>query len=484
MNESLIFENSKPGRKAVSLPDITQEEEDTLKRFIPRNHLRKHNLCLPQVSEPELVRHFTSISQKNMSVDANFYPLGSCTMKYNPKLNEILANLSEFSQLHPYQSFSTIQGILQVLYEFGKMLEEISGMDKISLQPAAGAHGELASMLMIKAFFEDKKEKRDKVLVPDSAHGTNPASSSLAGFEAVKIRSNEAGEIDLKHLHEMMDGTVACIMLTIPNTLGLFEQNILEISRIVHARGGVTYLDGANFNALVGIAKPGDFGVDIMHFNLHKTFATPHGGGGPGSGPVGVTSKFSPYLPVPTVEKKNESYYLNYEIAKSIGKVRSFYGNIKVILKAYCYLKILGREGLARVSSDAILSANYVRVKLQNYYPSPYRGVCMHECVLSAQSSKEKAGVRALDIAKRLLDFNIHPPTIYFPLIVKEALMVEPTETESKETLDTFINALLQIYKEIEENPSLVKEAPHTTVVGRVDEVEANRFPRVRWEKL
>jgi glycine dehydrogenase subunit 2 len=416
-----------------------------------------------------------------MSIDTNFYPLGSCTMKYNPKINEALANFPGLSELHPYQPLSRTQGILHILYQTARILEEISGMDTVSLQPAAGAHGELTSMLMIRAYFEDRREKRDKILIPDSAHGTNPSSSSLAGFKVTKIDSNPEGEVDLKCLSRNMDEKVACIMLTIPNTLGLFEKNILDMAEIIHSRGGLVYLDGANLNALMGITRPGDFGVDIMHFNLHKTFSTPHGGGGPGSGPVGATNKLAPYLPVPTIEKKENDYWLNYQRPKSIGKVRSFYGNTRVAIKAYCYLRILGKEGLRQVSEDAILSANYVRKKLENYYPSPYKGACMHECVLSAKDKKEK-GVRALDIAKRLLDFGIHPPTMYFPLIVEEALMIEPTETESKETLDAFIDALVQISGEIEKNPSLVREAPHRTPILRLDEVKANRSLELRWK--
>lgn len=480
--EPLIFEKSRSGRCAVSLPDVDVKKKE-IENFIPASSLRKKNLGLPQVSEPEVTRHFTRVSQKNMCVDTNFYPLGSCTMKYNPKINETLANLTDFSHLHPYQSPSMFQGTLHVLYQLCRMLEEISGMDKISLQPAAGAHGELTSMLMIRAYFEDRKEERSKVLIPDSAHGTNPASSSLAGFKAVKVKSNQEGEVDLDHLSKMMDEEVACMMLTIPNTLGFFEKNILDISTIVHSKGGFVYLDGANLNALMGITKPGDFGVDVMHFNLHKTFSTPHGGGGPGSGPVGAKEKLAAYLPAPTIEKKEDGiFYLNYKMPKSIGKVKSFYGNLKVAVKAYCYLRLLGAEGIRKVSENAIISANYIKEKLQDYYPSPYRGVCMHECVLSAKDKKEK-GVRTLDIAKRLLDFNIHPPTIYFPLIVEEALMIEPTETESKETLDAFISALLQISEEIEENPSIVKGAPHKTPIRRVNEVEANRFPEIKWEK-
>lgn len=481
MSEALIFEKSRSGRKAVSLPEINLKKEE-IKKFILLHYLRKRELGLPQVSEPDLVRHFIRLSQKNMSVDTNFYPLGSCTMKYNPKINETLANLPGFCELHPYQPPSTTQGILHILYETGKMLEEISGMDKVCLQPAAGAHGEFTSMLMIKAYFKDKKEKRDKILIPDSAHGTNPSSSSLTGFKAVKINSNPEGEVDLKCLSQNMDEKVACIMLTIPNTLGLFEKNILDIAEILHSKGSFVYLDGANLNALLGITKPKDFGIDIMHFNLHKTFSTPHGGGGPGSGPVGVRKKLISYLPLPTIEKKGDVYWLNYQGPKSIGKVRSFYGNVKVVIKTYCYLRILGKDGLRQVSENAILAANYIRKKLENYYPSPYKEKCMHECVLSGQNKREK-GIRALDIAKRLLDFGLHPPTIYFPLIVEEALMIEPTETESKETLDTFINALVRISGEIEKNPSLVKEAPHHTPVLRLDEVRANRFPNLRWEK-
>jgi len=480
MMEALIFEKSKRARKAVSLPEVDLGEE--IEKRVPSNYLRKTGLGLPEVSEPDLVRHFTRLSQRNISIDTNFYPLGSCTMKYNPKINETLANLPGLSELHPYQPSSGVQGILHILYETGRMLEEISGMDGISLQPAAGAHGELTSMLMIKAYFEDRKEKRVKILIPDSAHGTNPASSSLAGFKVAKIDSNPEGEVDLKCLSRNMDEKVACIMLTIPNTLGLFEKNILDIAQIIHSKGGFIYLDGANLNALMGITRPGDFGVDVMHFNLHKTFSTPHGGGGPGSGPVGTKEKLTAYLPVPTIEKKGDDYWLNYQRSKSIGKVRSFYGNVRVVIKTYCYLRILGKEGLRQVSEDAILSANYIRKKLESYYPSPYKGVCMHECVLSAKNKREK-GVRALDIAKRLLDFGIHPPTIYFPLIVEEALMIEPTETESKETLDAFIDALVQISREIEKNPSLVKEAPHTTPILRLDEVEANRSPQVKMEE-
>jgi len=403
-------------------------------------------------------------------------------MKYNPKINEDIANLPGFTRIHPYQPEVSVQGTLQIIYEMEKLLCEISGMDRVSLQPAAGAHGELTSLMMIKAYYEDKKEERDTVLIPDSAHGTNPASSHLCGFRTVVVKSNKDGGIDLDDLMGKMSERVAALMLTIPNTLGLFERNILEVSRIIDDRGGFLYLDGANLNALLGIVKPSDLGIDIMHFNLHKTFSTPHGGGGPGSGPVGVKRTLAAYLPVPTVEKDKKGYYLDYDRARSIGKVRSFHGNIGVIIKAYCYLRFLGREGLKKVSQNAVLNANYLMSKLKRYFYLPYDQPCMHEFVLSAEDQKMK-DVRTLDIAKRLLDFGFHPPTIYFPLIVKEALMIEPTETESKETLDEFASSMIQIKKEIEEDPSLFKEAPHNLSIGRLDEVKAAKELNLRWEE-
>jgi len=473
MSEALIFEKSKRGRRASFLTKHRVEER-RVRKLIPEKYLRRRALSLPQLSEPDLVRHFTRLSQENMGVDSHFYPLGSCTMKYNPKINESLAALPGFSGLHPYQDQDTIQGMLHLLYQTAELLQEISGMSKVALQPSAGAHGELTSLLMMKSFYEEKNEVRDKVLVPDSAHGTNPASSHLANFQVIVVKSNNVGEIDLRDLSHKMSPRVACLMITVPNTLGLFEREILKVSEIVHRYGGFLYLDGANLNAFLGITRPADFGVDIMHFNLHKTFSAPHGGGGPGSGPVGASDELSPYLPLPLVGKNEDGYYLDYNRPKSIGRMRSFYGNIAVILKAYCYIRTLGREGLREVSESAVLNANYLKEKLKKYYQLPFDRTCMHEFVLSAKDKKEK-GVRALDIAKRLLDLGFHPPTIYFPLIVEEALMIEPTETESKETLDSFISAMIQIAREIEDEPSLVREAPHKMPVGRLDEVRAAR---------
>ena len=481
MIEPLIFEKSRKGRRGCSLPECDVGRE-SVEKLIPANYLRQGGLGLPQVSEPDVVRHFTRLSQQNMGVDTNFYPLGSCTMKYNPKINEDIANLPGFTRIHPYQPQASVQGTLQLLYEMEKLLCEISGMDRVSLQPAAGAHGELASLIMIKAYYKDKKEERDTVLIPDSAHGTNPASSHLCGFRMIEIKSNEDGVMDLDDLKDKMSERVAVLMLTIPNTLGLFARNILEVSRIIHDKEGFLYLDGANLNALLGIVKPSDLEIDIMHFNLHKTFSTPHGGGGPGSGPVGVKKKLAAYLPVPTVEKDKKGYYLDYDRARSIGKVRSFYGNIEVIIKAYCYLRSLGKEGLKKISHNAVLNANYLMKRLKKYFYLPYDQPCMHEFVLSAEDQKMK-DVRTLDIAKRLLDFGFHPPTIYFPLIVKEALMIEPTETESKETLDEFVSSMIQIKKEIEEDPSLLKEAPHNLSIGRLDEVKAAKELKLRWEE-
>ncbi len=481
MREPLIFEKSRPGRKGCLLPDCGGDKGN-LEKLIPKKYLRQGGLGLPEVSEPDVVRHFVRLSQQNMGVDTNFYPLGSCTMKYNPKVNEDIAQLPGFIRAHPYQPQLSVQGTLQLLYEMEKLLCEISGMDRVSLQPAAGAHGELTSMMMIKAYYEDKKEQRDTVLVPDSAHGTNPASSHLCGFRTVEVKSNKDGEIDLDDLRDKMSEKVAALMLTLPSTLGLFERKILEAARIIHDRKGFLYLDGANLNALLGIVKPSDLGIDIMHFNLHKTFSTPHGGGGPGSGPVGVKGKLAAYLPIPTVEKDKKGYYLDYDRARSVGKVRSFYGNIEVIIKAYCYLRSLGKEGLKKISYNAVLNANYLMKKLKKHFHLPYDQPCMHEFVLSGENEKIN-GVKSLDIAKRLLDFGFHPPTIYFPLIVKEALMIEPTETESKETLDEFVSRMIQIKEEIKEDPSLVKDAPHNLPIGRLDEVKAAKELRLRWEQ-
>lgn len=478
MDEPLIFEISQEGKRAFSLPESDVPEKNW-KEYIPEGQRSKVKPSLPELSEVEVVRHFTRLSQKNFGIDTHFYPLGSCTMKYNPKINEDLAGLSGFREIHPYQPEETVQGILEIFYELEKYLATISGLDSISLQPAAGAQGELTSILIIKAYFRDKGERRTKILIPDSAHGTNPASSHLGGYEVVVVSSGKDGLIDIKDLKAKITSEVSCLMLTNPNTLGLFEEGILEIQKIVHDQGTLLYLDGANLNALLGRVRPRDFGVDIMHFNLHKTFATPHGGGGPGAGPIGVKKFLVPYLPVPVIEKKDNYYHFDYNRPKSIGKLRSFYGNTEAIIKAYAYIRTLGEQGLREVSGQAVLSANYLRQRLREYYHLPYDKICMHEFVLSAV--KEKGyNVRALDIAKRLLDYGFHPPTIYFPLIVEEALMIEPTETESKETLDKFIEAMIAIDREARENPEKLKESPHNLSVRRLDEVKAAREPRLR----
>lgn len=481
MREPLIFEESKKGRRGYSLPECDVDKKD-LGKLIPKKYRRGSSLGLPQVSEIVIVRHFTRLSQKNIGIDTNFYPLGSCTMKYNPKVNEDIAHLPNFTRVHPYQPEVSVQGTLQILYELERFLCEISGMNKVSLQPAAGAHGELTAMMMIKAYYQERDEKRDKVLIPDSAHGTNPASSHLCGFQVVEVKSGRNGQVNLADLTEKMSDKVAALMLTIPNTLGLFEENILKIAQIVHTKGSILYLDGANLNAILGIVKPSDFGVDIMHFNLHKTFSTPHGGGGPGSGPVGTGEKLALYLPLPIVEKGRNGYYFNYNRSKSIGKVSSFYGNVGVIVKAYCYLRSLGKDGLKKVSQNAVLNSNYLMEKLKRYFYLPYDRLCMHEFVLSGEN-KIINDVKTVDIAKRILDFGFHPPTIYFPLIVKGALMIEPTETESKETLDAFILAMAQIKKEMKENPSLLKEAPHNLPTARLDEVKAAKQLKLRWKE-
>ena len=476
MDEPFIFELSRKGRRGFSLPRCDVPERDWTD-YIPR-HLRAGDKpSLPELSEPDIVRHFTRLSQKNFGVDTHFYPLGSCTMKYNPKINESLAALPGFKDVHPYQPEGTVQGILEIFYELAGYLSVISGLDNTSLQPAAGSHGEAASLLIINAYFKDRGERRTKVLIPDSAHGTNPASSCAAGYEVVPVSSNRDGLIDIRDLKAKASSEVSCLMLTNPNTLGLFEEQIMELEKIIHDCGAILYLDGANLNAILGKVRPGDFGVDIMHFNLHKTFSTPHGGGGPGAGPIGVRKFLAPYLPTPVVEKKGSSYIFDYNRTKSIGKVRSFYGNTEAIIKAYVYIRILGDEGIRQVSEQAVLNARYLQKKLMKHFNLPYGKMCMHEFVISS-----KKCVRAADIAKRLLDFGFHPPTVYFPLIVEEALMIEPTETESKDTLDKFIDAMIAIDKESGENPEKLKEAPHNLFVKRLDEIKAARQPKLRWE--
>lgn len=481
MYDKLIFELSSPGREAVSLADCDVPIKEVSK-IIPAEHMRENPPELPEVSEVDIVRHYTRLSQLNYSVDTGFYPLGSCTMKYNPKINEDLARLPGFSRIHPLQPESTVQGAMQVMHELGEFLGEIAGVDAVTLQPAAGAHGELTGILMIRAYHKDRGSKRTKVLIPDSGHGTNPASAAIAGFKVLQLKSNLAGEIDLNELERMIDEETAALMLTVPNTLGIFESQILTIEKIVHSRGALMYLDGANLNALLGIARPGDMGFDVVHFNLHKSFSTPHGSGGPGSGPVGVRKDLVPFLPSPVIEKGSNGYYFDFNRPKSIGKIHGFYGNFGVMVKAYAYIMSLGSKGLRDVSENSIINANYLRKILQEYYDLPYKRICMHEFVLSGKRQKKK-GVSTLDIAKRLLDYGMHAPTIYFPLIVEEALMIEPTETESRETLDAFGRAMINIAHEVDESPDLVKNSPSLTPIGRLDKTMAARQPNLRWRK-
>ncbi|MBI5778567.1 MAG: aminomethyl-transferring glycine dehydrogenase subunit GcvPB [Planctomycetes bacterium] len=501
MNDKLIFEESSPGRSACALPALDVPAQD-INKLLPPTVLRQTPADLPEVDELTLVRHYTNLSRKNFGVDSGFYPLGSCTMKYNPKVNETLCGLTGFAQLHPYQPASTVQGILRIMYELGEYLKEISGLDGVSLTPAAGAHGEFTGLKVIHQYFKKHNDKRTKVLIPDSAHGTNPASGALCGFHAVEVKSDPHGNVDIADLKAKMNNEVAALMLTIPNTLGLFDEHIAEICQIVHDGGGFIYMDGANFNSIMGITKPSMVCVDVLHFNLHKTFSTPHGCGGPGSGPIAVTAKLTPYLPVPTVSsprwglnqpisdglgaivtKDENGYSLNYDRPDSIGQIKGFFGNIAVLIRAYVYIRMMGPAGLKKASQMAVLNANYVMAQLKQHYHLQYDRHCMHECVLDATIQLKKFGVRTLDIAKRLLDYGYHPPTIYFPLIVHEALMIEPTETESKETLDEFISVMIAIAKEAETTPDVVKTAPTSTPVGRLDEVKAARELRVRYTK-
>jgi len=435
---------------------------------------------LPELTELDVMRYFTNLSQKNFSIDNVFYPLGSCTMKYNPKINEYTAGLDGFTNIHPEQNEEFAQGALELMYNLQEQLKEITGMNAISLQPAAGAHGEFAGMLIVKKYFEKIGEKRTKVIIPDSAHGTNPATAKMCGFDTVEIKSNSDGLVDVEELKRVLDNETAAIMMTNPNTLGLFEENILEISKLVHEAGALLYYDGANLNAIMGITKPRIMGFDIVHLNLHKTFSTPHGGGGPGAGPIGVTENLANFLPVPVVCFNGEKYFLNYDLKDTIGKVKAYYGNFGILVRAYTYILMMGGKGLRQVSEDAVLNANYLKEKLKNTYKLPYDKICMHEFVLSGDLQKEK-GVNTMGIAKRLMDSNIHPPTVYFPLIVHEAMMIEPTETESKETLDNFIEVMKEINREIDEDPELVLERPVKTPVSRVDETLAARQPNLRF---
>lgn len=482
--DNLIFELSKEGRKGYTLPDLDVPEVK-LNDVIPEDLLRKDDLNLPEVSEVDVVRHYTNISEKNYGVDTGFYPLGSCTMKYNPKINEEIASLPGFTEIHPLQSEETVQGALELMYNLSKALCEITGMDDMTLQPAAGAHGELTGMMIIKAYHQKRGDtKRKNIIVPDSAHGTNPASAATVGFNVVEVKSNKNGLVDIDALKEVLNDEVAGLMLTNPNTLGLFESEIEVIADLVHEAGGLLYYDGANANAIMGISRPGDMGFDIVHLNLHKTFSTPHGGGGPGSGAVGVKSSLVEFLPIPTIENKDDNFVFNYDKPNSVGKIKNFFGNFNVMVKAYSYILTMGADGLKKASEMAVLNANYIKEKLKKYYYLPVDNVCKHEFVLSSLIDGEAINeVSTLDIAKRLIDYGYHPPTTYFPLIVDEALMIEPTETESIETLDGFIDAMIKILEEAKKNPEVLKDAPHDTPVRRIDEVKAALKPVLRWEK-
>ncbi|MNO28102.1 putative glycine dehydrogenase (decarboxylating) subunit 2 [compost metagenome] len=492
-DELLIFERSRPGRIGYSLPecDVPAVPKEEL---VPQGMLRSERLAFPEVYEVDVIRHYTALSRRNFGVDNGFYPLGSCTMKYNPKVNEDVARYPGLAKIHPYQPEESVQGALELMYRLQLDLAGLTGMDEVTLQPAAGAHGEWTGLMMIRAYHESRGEKRTKVIVPDSSHGTNPASASVAGFETVTIPSTARGMVDLDALRAAVGEDTAALMLTNPNTLGLFEEQIVEIAEIVHEAGGLLYYDGANSNAIMGIARPGDMGFDVVHLNLHKTMSTPHGGGGPGAGPVGVKQRLVPFLPEPRIVQDESGRYAirgartegaandlagggTSGLASSIGRVKAFYGNFGILVRAYAYIRSLGPEGLRQVSENAVLNANYMMRRLAPYYDLPYPDQpCKHEFVMSG-SGLAKYGIRTLDVAKRLLDFGYHPPTIYFPLNVEECIMIEPTETESKETLDGFIDTMIAIAQEAETNPDLLRNAPHTTPVTRLDETGAARKP-------
>ncbi len=482
MPESLIFDKSVPGRRGYRLP---ADDVPSAIGELPARFRRTHPPRLPEVSEIDVIRHFVRLSRVNYGIDVGFYPLGSCSMKYNPKINEDLARAPGWTGLHPLQPASQTQGALRLMVELERALCAISGMARAVLQPAAGAQGELAGLLMIRAYHQMKggargQAQRTVVLIPDSAHGTNPASATLAGYQVEEVRSTADGLVDLEDLRRKATDRCAALMLTQPNTLGLFEREIVEIARIVHQAGGLMYMDGANLNALLGLARPGDMGFDLVHINLHKTFSTPHGGGGPGAGPVAVTEPLIPFLPGPLVEERDGQFALASPSPSSIGRLHAFHGNFGILLRAAVYIRALGAEGLAAISRTAILNANYVRCRLASRYQVPYNRACMHEVVLSAKKQKAHE-VHAWDIAKRLIDFGIYPPTVNFPLVVDEAIMIEPVETESRETLDRFCEAMLAIADEAEKEPEKVQRAPHTTELGRLDEVLAARKPNLRW---
>jgi glycine dehydrogenase subunit 2 len=490
-DELTIYQRSKPGRRAFVAPalDVPTRPLDEL---LPAELRRSEHACLPEVSEPEIVRHYNRLSKKNFDLDTGFYPLGSCTMKHNPKLHERIAALPGHAKLHPLQDPRYAQGALELMWRLQDALAEIAGLPHVSLQPSAGSHGELAGVLLTRAFHEDRGEHRTKVLTPDNAHGTNPATVTMAGYEVVKVGTDEHGNVDIDDLRSKATNEVACLMLTNPSTLGLFEPGIEEIARIVHGVGATLYYDGANLNAIMGICRPGDMGFDIVHFNLHKSFTQPHGGGGPGAGPIAVSERMEPYLPRPQVVRLkptgngSDPYYdLEYDRPKSIGRLRGFQGNYGVFVRAYAYIRSLGAAGLREVSEVAVLNANYLLARLKRegalqYLPSAHERICMHEFVLSGAPMKRELQIKTLDLAKRLLDYGVHPPTVYFPLIVDESLLIEPTETETKETLDRFAEIVAEILREAREDPEVARNAPYTTPVRRLDEAAAARRPVVR----
>ena len=479
---SLIFEKSRKGRIGYSLPD-NDVKSDKIEKIIDSRFLRKSTLDLPEVSEPQVVRHYTNLSSKNHHIDKGFYPLGSCTMKYNPKINEYIANKIFFLNLHPNQDESCTQSVLKIIYELQEMLLEITGMDNITLQPAAGSQGEFVGLLLMRKYHELKGRNPSYIIIPETAHGTNPASVILAGYKIKQIGTNHRGRVDVQELESLVDENVAGFMLTQPNTLGLFEDEIERISKIIHKVDGLMYMDGANLNAMVGLARPGDMGFDITHLNLHKTFSTPHGGGGPGAGPIAVKKHLADFLPVPHLEKnKLKKYFWNYNKNHSIGKVHPYYGNFGILIRAYSYLKMLGLEGLEKMSKHAIINANYLKACLSGHYDVPYSNGIMHEFVMSCKEQKDR-GASTLEIAKNLLDYNVHPPTIYFPINIPEAMMIEPTESETKDTLDYFISAMLEINKKIDLDLEYIKNAPHTTPVQKLNEVQANRELNIKWKK-
>src|SRR5229473_7193529 len=478
-NESLLFEISSPGKKGYQLPELDVPSVDAT-AALGASNVREEIEDFPEVSEVEAIRHFTRLSTWNYAIDLGLYPLGSCTMKYNPRVNELVARLEGLAWAHPYQPEALSQGAMEVIAALESAMLEITGMDAVTLQPAAGAHGELTGILLIRALLSKRGNPRKKILIPDSAHGTNPATAAIAGYAVENIHSNANGMVDLAELERVVDKDVAALMITNPNTLGVFDDNMAGVAQILHKKGALVYMDGANMNALVGIARPGDFGVDVMHLNLHKTFSTPHGGGGPGSGPVAVKQHLVPFLPKPRLQKVGGQWSWNYDLPQSIGRVRAFYGNIGMHVRALAYIMAHGGDGLRNATMDAVLNANYIRALIDDHYVLPHKAPTMHECVFSDER-QAKRGVRTGDIAKRLIDYGFHPYTVSFPLIVHGAMMIEPTETEGKDELDLFADALISIAKEIEEDPELVLKAPHLTRTSRVDEVTAARKPIVRW---